>query len=89
MIGTLTGRCRFSSEPNKRSMLPYRVFLLTCWQEEDVAADPERWRFRLEEPNTGEQHGFADLEALTAFLQASLQKGGGDGQDGLLESNER
>lgn len=59
-------------------MLPYRTFLLTCWQEETVAADPEMWRFRVEEARTGEQHGFTELEEVMAFVQERLQKSSQD-----------
>lgn len=61
-------------------MLPYRIFLLTCWQEEDATTDSQPWRFRLEEPNGGEQYGFTELEALVVFLQAHLQQFGNDGK---------
>jgi hypothetical protein len=59
-------------------MLPYRTFLLTCWQEETAAADPKIWRFRVEEARTGEQHGFTELEEVTAFVQARLQESSQD-----------
>lgn len=59
-------------------MLPYRTFLVTCWQEETAAADPKLWRFRLEEPRTGEQHGFTELSELMAFVQARLKESGHD-----------
>jgi hypothetical protein len=59
-------------------MLPYRTFLLTCWQEETAAGDPKMWRFRLEEAGTGEQHGFRELEEVMAFVQARLQKSSQD-----------
>ncbi len=55
-------------------MQAYRAFLLTCWQEERAEADSKIWRFRLEEPRTGEQNGFINLVELMAFIQASLQE---------------
>lgn len=55
-------------------MLPYRVFLLTCWQDEEIEPDPKMWRFRLEEPRTGEQHGFTNLEEAMSFVKASLRE---------------
>jgi hypothetical protein len=65
-------------------MLPYRTFLLTCWQEESAAADPKMWRFRLEEARTGEQHGFTDLQEVMAFVKAKLIESGHD-QKNLLD----
>ena len=53
-------------------MLPYRIFLLTCWQEHESAAGLSAWRFRLEEPRTSEQHGFDGLEVLLTFLETKL-----------------
>ncbi len=53
----------------------YRSYLLTFWEErsQDPAA-PAVWRFRLEDPRTGERRGFADLEALRAALEEELSK---------------
>jgi len=59
-------------------MPPYRAFLLTCWQEKTAVTDPKIWRFRLEEPRTGEQHGFTNLEEVMAFVKTSLQESDGD-----------
>jgi len=44
----------------------YRAYLLRLWQtgEDETAA----WRALLEDPRTGERHGFADLNSLFAFL---------------------
>jgi hypothetical protein len=64
-------------------MLPYRAFLLTCWQEETTAANPIIWRFRLEEARTGEQHGFIDLQEVMAFVKAELKKSGHDQKNRL------
>jgi hypothetical protein len=55
-------------------MQTYRVFLFTCWQEDTAETNSKTWRYRLEEPRTGEQHGFTDLEQVMAFLQESLQE---------------
>ena len=48
----------------------YRSYLLTFWEErsQDPAASAV-WRFRLEDPRTGQRRGFADLEALMAALE--------------------
>ena len=48
----------------------YRTFLLTLWEERNQNPDlPDVWRFRLEDPHTGRQQGFASLEALVAALE--------------------
>jgi hypothetical protein len=44
----------------------YRAYLLRLWQSgEDETAT---WRALLEDPRTGERHGFADLNSLFVFL---------------------
>ena len=51
----------------------YRTYLLTVWEERshDPAAHVV-WRFRLEDPRTGERRGFADLETLMAALEQEI-----------------
>ena len=51
----------------------YRSYLLTFWEErsQDPAASAV-WRFRLEDPHTGQRRGFADLEALIAALEQEM-----------------
>ncbi len=45
----------------------YFAYMLRLWQ---VSSDGEPiWRTSLESPHTGECHGFANLEALFAFLE--------------------
>lgn len=47
----------------------YRIFLLTCWFDEaGDRADPETWRFRLEEPKGGWRQGCVGVTALVAAL---------------------
>ena len=47
----------------------YRTFLLTFWEERDEETNsPAHWRFRLEDPRTGEKHGFNKVEDLLAAL---------------------
>ncbi|NIA10270.1 MAG: hypothetical protein GWP10_11230 [Nitrospiraceae bacterium] len=49
------------------------VQLLTMWCERPARpGQPVLWRFSVEDIHTGERRGFADLEALTAFLQAQM-----------------
>ncbi|MDQ4076272.1 MAG: hypothetical protein M3220_08495 [Chloroflexota bacterium] len=43
------------------------VYILRCWFEPSVRGG--EWRFRLEEPSTGEHYGFASLEGFLAFLE--------------------
>lgn len=48
----------------------YYTFLLTLWEERDQDPNsPVVWRFRLEDPRTGQQRGFASLESLVAALE--------------------
>jgi hypothetical protein len=51
----------------------YRAFLLTLWEERSRDRDSSQvWRFRLEDPRTGQQHGFASLEALVEALKQEM-----------------
>ena len=60
----------------------YRCYLLTCWGEQshDPLA-PVVWRFRLEDPHTGQRRGFASLEALVAVLEQELTDEGTYGSE--------
>ena len=51
----------------------YRTLLLTFWAErnQDQNSQPV-WRFRLEDPHTGQRFGFANLEALVAGLEQRM-----------------
>lgn len=51
----------------------YRALLLTLWEErsQDRDAAPV-WRFRLENPRTGQCRGFADLAALVEALKEEM-----------------
>ena len=44
----------------------YHAYLLRLWRVEEEGG---RWRAQLEEVGTGERHGFASMEELTAFLE--------------------
>ena len=48
----------------------YRSYLLTIWEEQnwDLSV-PVVWRFSLEDPHTGQRHGFVGLEEEAVFLQ--------------------
>ena len=48
----------------------YLSFMLRCWQEQSqTPGQPVVWRFSLEDVETGERLGFANLQILTVFLQ--------------------
>lgn len=57
----------------RQSSSGYRAWMLRCWEVPHAggtrAAD---WRFSLEEPHSGERHGFVSFVALMDFLQAEL-----------------
>jgi hypothetical protein len=58
----------------------YRSYLLTLWEER--GRDPSVggvWRYRLEDPHTGKQRGFASLEALVAALEGEMGAAGRGG----------
>ncbi|MBN1890058.1 MAG: hypothetical protein JW850_18825 [Thermoflexales bacterium] len=42
--------------------------MLRCWEERGERSETGTRRFSLEDPRTGQRHGFASLEALAAFL---------------------
>jgi hypothetical protein len=47
----------------------YRIYLLTVWQEHSRnAAALITWRFRLEDPRSGQQQVFADTATLMNAL---------------------
>ena len=48
----------------------YRSFLLRLWAEEESLV----WRFSLEDPHTGERHGFANWEKLREFLKEVMEQ---------------
>jgi hypothetical protein len=51
----------------------YHTFLLTLWEERNEDPNsPAVWRFRLEDPHTRQQQGFASLEALMAALEQEM-----------------
>jgi hypothetical protein len=56
-----------------------RNFLLTIWEERSQdPALPAMWRFRLEDPRTGQRRGFGDLEEMMAFLHGELDSSGAE-----------
>ena len=63
--------CDFDKPPR------YRSYLLSFWEERGQDPDaPVVWRFRLEDPHTGQRRGFADLKALMAALEQETSNSG-------------
>lgn len=60
----------------------YRSYLLRIWGERNDQAAVAVWRFSLEDPHTGQRHGFSSLEALAAWIRTELA---GQGSAGLAE----
>ena len=60
------------------SALPpeYHAYLLPFWEERGEGSTPAAWRFSLEDPQSGQRHGFADLPTLTAWLEAATERTG-------------
>jgi hypothetical protein len=48
----------------------YHSYLLRMWLE---SSDPPVWRAILVSPISGEQHGFASLQTLFAFLKQEAE----------------
>jgi hypothetical protein len=53
----------------------YQAFVLRIWQE-DAASSPalKVWRFSLQDTRTGQRHGFANIEAVNAFLEKMMKE---------------
>ncbi len=52
-----------------QKLLQYHSYLLRFWQETGPPIhSANEWRFSLEDVQTGERKGFADLELLIVFL---------------------
>ncbi len=52
----------------------YRSYSLRFWEERGEAPARRVWRCSLEDPLTGNRHGFANLTALTDWLSAELAR---------------
>lgn len=46
----------------------YCAYVLRGWRETTREDEPEIWRFRLRNAETGDEWGFASLDALASFL---------------------
>lgn len=51
----------------------YRSYLLRFWEERSEQTEAAVWRFSLEDPLTAQRQGFADLDALTAWLRTETR----------------
>ncbi len=52
-----------------------QVFIVRCWDDSrDQEGDRPAWRVRVEHTNTGVERYFADLPALCAFIEETLQR---------------
>ncbi len=52
----------------------YQTFLFCMWEEKvNLPIGHSSWRFRLENPQTGQRIGFKDLEKLMAYLQQKIE----------------
>lgn len=50
--------------------LRHQSFILSLWQEAEATADsPAVWRYSLENPQTSERRGFAEIAGLLNFLE--------------------
>lgn len=58
---------------NGRSQCPtYLVFLLRMWQVQPATASSSAvWRCSLEDPDTHQERGFADLPSLVSYLRTA------------------
>ena len=51
----------------------YKTYILRIWEERSpIKMGASTWRFSLENPETNIRHGFANFEALIAFLEAEM-----------------
>ena len=67
----------------------YQVLLLRCWEERGERPESGVWRFSLQNPDTGLRRGFANLEALLAFLAHQFgAQGMQHGEDTICQRKE-
>ncbi len=68
----------------------YRIYLLTVWQERSRGPPVQiSWRFRLEDPRTGRQQGFADAATFMAALQEFIGSGEGTEENRMSTSESK
>lgn len=47
----------------------YHSYLLRFWEERGETDTARIWRFMLQDPQTEERYGFADLDAMVVWIQ--------------------
>jgi hypothetical protein len=60
------------STPESRRRSTFQAFIIRAWQESGARGAPDGWRFRIQELSSGDQRGFADLEALFDFFRRAF-----------------
>lgn len=50
----------------------YHSYLLRFWEERGETDGAQIWRFMLQDPQTEERFGFADLDALVTWIQTKI-----------------
>ena len=60
----------------KKSSSLYQSFLLRIWRDDERTP----WRVQLEDPHSGEQHGFSTMRKMFEFLEQQMGETG-DGND--------
>lgn len=65
----------------------YLSFLLRLWPVKQNGS--ETWRASLENPHTGERHGFANLAVLMDFLKEQIHEGHNEDQSNLIHEENK
>lgn len=67
----LTEKTVIETSSNECESLPYRAFLLRCWQEKE---NGNEWRFSLEQlpENLKSKKAFATVDELITYLSNTL-----------------
>ncbi len=74
--------------PHNHNLPGYQAYLLRFWKEQDWKTETYSWRFSLENPRTGQRQGFASLEALVSFVQATMASAQADQRETAEENGE-
>ncbi|UCD97734.1 MAG: hypothetical protein JSV42_12280 [Chloroflexota bacterium] len=54
------------------AQLRRKIYLLTCWQEQDHPANSVSWRFSLETPGSNTRALFTNLKDLMISIESEL-----------------
>jgi len=75
--------------PNDSDLPRHHAYVLRFWETRSLPPDPSsRWRFSLENLRAPGEHKFADLDTLTAFLEAEIgETVDENGRDHVLETD--